>query len=97
MSSPIFIDPENVSSASASVRSTYDQIETLLGQVNTKIQELEASFQGTAGNALQALFANYHRDATNLNSSLNQIADALGVTASSATDLNQQITKMFTA
>jgi WXG100 family type VII secretion target len=95
---PFTVDPGAVQGASTSVQGTYTELEQLLAQIKPKIEALESGgLTGTGGQALQATFAKLMTEFNQLNSTLSTIGKNLGLTATGAADLQQQITNAFSS
>ena len=93
----ITVDTEAVTGASTNVQQTFDQFEQALTALNGRITALEAEYQGPDGQALQALFAEYHSQAQALNATLQSIGLAMGTAVRNYDETYSTNARMFTA
>jgi WXG100 family type VII secretion target len=75
------VDPEQVRTTAGQVSTGASEIETQLAGLKTHIDGLQGNWQGTAHDALQQLFTEWHTSATTLHNTLVEIARQMGLAA----------------
>jgi len=89
------MNTEEVAAAAGKVKTTAEQIRSLLETLNGNIVELEAVYTSPDGQALQGLFAEYHAQAVPLNTSLEEIGTAMDRAVQNANSMVEANTAMF--
>lgn len=95
MSTPFSIDPAQVASAATGTAAGFNEIQQTLLNLNQLVLNLEGSFTGVGGQAVQQKFQQYQNLAKQLNETLSSLGKALGISGQRAEELQGEIVRMF--
>ncbi|TPW72868.1 WXG100 family type VII secretion target [Schumannella sp. 10F1B-5-1] len=89
------VDSDEVLAAAASVSQAIDRIRTDVSTLNTRIQNLQGSWQGSASTQFQGAAQKWSLSQTSVQESLAALKSALDVAAQSYDEAESSATRMF--
>jgi early secretory antigenic target protein ESAT-6 len=95
--SQITVTPEEIRTVAGQVMAGATEIEAQRKQVQSRIQQLGETWQGSAAMALQSLYERWDAQALSLNETLTEISQAMQQAATNYEAAEQAIVKSFQA
>lgn len=90
------LNPHELAVAQSDCANTASNISDQLGSLTRYVDELSGSWKGVANSTFQSLMSDYHAHATNLQNTLNSIAEQLGSSHNSYVDTEDDNRRMLT-
>jgi WXG100 family type VII secretion target len=97
MSYTVQFDTGDIAAKAQAIRSTADEIETLLNTLNSQMIDLSHSYTGAAANAFQEVYQQWQTTQAQVKEELNEISTGLVNTGQARDDQEQSLTSQWNA